>query len=252
VPILPSAFRTYWEPFLGSGSLFFLLQPKRAVLSDSCRELIETFGIVRDYPDRILAWFEGKRPDQGYFYFLRANRSDDPVTRAAEFLYLNRTCWNGLYRVNSRGVFNVPYGKPKTPNLIDQDVLLACSTALQAAELHINDFETAVTRCARGDLVFFDPPYVTGHNNNGFIDYNERLFSWSDQERLADVARRLAAGGVSVIVANAAHDAVQALYDGFDVLSFERSSTLASDSSRRGRTREVLMYSVASVTSPRG
>lgn len=243
VPLLPDSFGRYWEPFLGGGALFFLLRPSAATISDSCTELIDTYREIRDNPAEILAWLADKKPDKDFYYELRKRRSIDPTQRAAEFIYLNRTCWNGLYRVNSRGEFNVPYGKPKTDVLIDEANILACSEALQTADLRALDFEEAVAECAAGDLVYFDPPYVTGHNNNGFVDYNERLFSWHDQERLAKLARDLVSRGVSVIVSNAAHPPLLALYEGFRRLVFERNSTLASSARFRGPVREVVLFS---------
>jgi DNA adenine methylase len=246
VPLLPNSYVRYWEPFLGSGSLFFLLQARDAVLSDSCGELVETFEAVRDDPEAIIKWLSDKKPDREFYYTLRANRSPDAVSRAAEFIYLNRTCWNGLYRVNARGDFNVPYGKPKTDKLIDPENIYACSASLRTAQLMTCDFEEAVHEVEPGDLVFFDPPYVTSHNNNGFVDYNEQIFSWKDQERLASLALRLVARGAHVVVANAAHQPVLDLYRGFVAISYDRASTLAGDSKRRGRVNEVLLYSAPS------
>ncbi len=245
VPALPESFGTYWEPFVGSGSLFFLLQPRRAVLSDTCAELIATFCAVRDDPERVMAWFAGKKPDRDLYYHLRENQNTDASIRAAEFIYLNRTCWNGLYRVNSDGKFNVPYGRPKTDNLIDANHLDACSRALAGVDLLVLDFDSVVADAEPGDLVFLDPPYVTGHNNNGFVDYNERLFSWADQERLAVTAHTLAERGVHVIATNANHRDIVALYHGFTVIELSRHSTLAATPSFRKKVSEVLLTSTS-------
>ncbi len=244
VRVLPAEFNHYYEPFLGSGSLFFLLEPGRATLSDACPELVSCFEAVRDHPEDVIEWFGGKKPDKEYFYHLRANRSADPVTAAAEFIYLNKTCWNGLYRVNSSGVFNVPYGRPKTDNLVDVELLRSCSHSLRMTDLLAGDFESAVEHAAEGDLVFLDPPYVTRHNNNGFVDYNQRLFSWEDQIRLANCARGISLRGAQVIVANALHEELTALYDGFRVRKIARVSTIASSKEYRGPVEEALYVSV--------
>jgi DNA adenine methylase len=252
VPLLPPAFNRYFEPFIGSGSLFFLLRPKRAILGDACEELICTYKAVRDDSPTVLRHLRRFNAlDKKLYYRVRANRSQEPSRRAAEFIFLNRAGWNGLYRVNSRGEFNVPYGAPKTANLIDPDNLVRCSSLLRRRQvkLRTGDFEAALDGCQPGDFVFLDPPYVTSHNNNGFIDYNERLFSWADQVRLAEVARSLADRGAYVIVANAHHDPVLALYRDFFVTPVVRSSTLAGAASARRRVTESLICSFPSYRS---
>jgi len=242
--VLPKSYRTYREPFLGSGALFFLLQPPSAALSDSCEELIETYKAVRDNPTRLLRYLEPLRPDKALFYEIRASRSRASVRRAAEFIYLNRTCWNGLYRVNAQGEFNVPYGSPKSDTIIDPANLRACSLALKksAVTIETRDFEAALADVQEGDLVFLDPPYVTGHNNNGFIDYNELIFSWSDQERTAKAARAAASAGAHVIVTNAYHDDVVALYEGFGIRELHRHSTLAGSAKARRPVKEAILW----------
>lgn len=245
VPLLPLRFQTYREPFLGSGALFFLLCPDRAVLSDKCGDLIEVYGALRDGVSTIIRHLRPLKPDRDLFYAIRNRPGRGRLKRVAEFLYLNKTCWNGLYRVNSEGRFNVPYGMPKTDFLADFDNLRACSRALQKSDVKLRswDFEAALEDVKDGDLVYLDPPYVTRHNNNGFVDYNETLFSWEDQKRLAKRARQLADAGAFVIVTNADHREVLELYRGFRSCTLTRSSTLASDAKCRVRVREAILYS---------
>jgi len=245
VPLLPPRFRTYREPFLGSGALFFLLCPERAILSDKCGDLIEVYQGLRDGVSRIIRHLKPLKPDRDLFYAIRNRPGRGKLKRVAEFLYLNKTCWNGLYRVNSEGRFNVPYGMPKTDFLADFENLRACSQVLQKAGVKLRscDFETALADVKAGDLVYLDPPYVTRHNNNGFVDYNETLFSWEDQKRLAIRACQLADAGAYVIVTNADHHEVLELYRGFKRLTLSRSSTLASDSTCRVRVKEAILYS---------
>lgn len=242
---IPSSYGTYREPFIGGGSLFFLLQPKRAVLSDACADLIATYQAVRDNCTAVLRYLAPLRPDRDLFYEIRNNRSEGRFKRAAEFIYLNKTCWNGLYRVNSDGEFNVPYGAPRTENIIDADNLRACAAALShpGVRFDVTDFEDALLPTVPGDLVFLDPPYVTRHNNNGFVDYNELIFSWNDQLRVAATANRLAAEGVNVLVTNAFHHEVLELYHGFNVRSLDRPSTIAASASKRGAVTEALLWS---------
>lgn len=247
IDALPTSFGTYREPFLGSGALFFLLQPKQAYLSDKCGELIETFKALRDDVRVVECHLSRLSPDKDTFYHVREHRSDNRFKRAAEFIYLNKTCWNGLYRVNLSGKFNVPFGRHKTPFTVDSDNLLACSESLRPPSVNIQicDFTENIESATKGDLVYFDPPYVTGHNNNGFVEYNEVIFSWQDQKRLAKVANDLVNRGVSVIVSNANHQPIIDLYKNFKVVTFSRNSTLASDIKRRRTISEVLLFSHA-------
>lgn len=242
VDLLPQRFNTYWEPFLGSGALYFLLQPRRAVLSDACQPLMSTFLAVRDGPRAIVRHLDGAKVDRDSYYVARSATPSDRFRRAAQFIFLNKTCWNGLYRVNSQGRFNVPYGRPKTANIVDAANLLACGSSLrrEGVRLRTGDFATVLEGVGSGDLVYLDPPYVTRHNNNGFIDYNERLFSWRDQERLARIAKELVRKGAHVLISNADHDDVIGLFADFRHVPFDRTSTLASDATKRGKVREAL------------
>ena len=246
VPLLPRTFRTYREPFLGSGALFFLLQPKRAVLGDMCGELVQTFEAVRDNPAAMLRYVHPLKPNEETFYTIRTKRSAGRFQRAAEFIYLNKTCWNGLYRVNSSGVFNVPYGKPSADGIVDDENLRACAQVLAqpGVQLRTSDFASLLVDTQEGDLVYLDPPYVTGHSNNGFIDYNEKLFAWEDQHRLAKAAADLDRRGAHVIVTNADHADVIKLYSGFEIVAVERWSTLAGDVARRRTVREVIIHNL--------
>lgn len=241
--VLPSTFENYYEPFLGAGALFFFLKPKKAVLSDASAELIEVWKVVRSNVDDIIRYLSPLKPNRDLFYSIRENRSKDNIIRAGEFLYLNKTCWNGLYRVNAQGKFNVPYGSPRTNFIFDEKNLKACAEALTHEQIQIKcgDFTEATKDAVPGDLVYFDPPYVTTHNNNGFRDWNEKLFRWEDQIRLAKEAERLRLLGAKIIVSNANHGDVVALYPEFNRIEFERPSTLSSSPKFRGSVGEVLL-----------
>lgn len=243
MPILPQQFGRYYEPFLGSGALFFHLKPKAASLTDVSGELIDLWTAVRDSPDTLIDYLKPLKPDKTLYYKIRENRSLEKVIRAAEFLYLNKTCWNGLYRVNSNGKFNVPYGAPRSDFIFDEQNLLACARILKRSSVTIRkcDFVESLQRARRGDLVYLDPPYVTQHNNNGFRDWNEKLFRWEDQERLARQAKALKERGAFVVVSNANHQDIRNLYQGFKAHVVSRSSTLSSDSSFRGRVTELVL-----------
>lgn len=244
-PFIPKTYGRYYEPFLGSGALFLALQPERATLSDFSEEVVGVWKSVRDSNTYLAEYLRPLKPSKEIFYDIRSSRSVDYPERAAEFLYLNKTCWNGLYRVNSKGEFNVPYGSPQSDFIFDEGNLRKCSELLGRSSITIDccDFSKTLRTPRSGDLVFLDPPYVTKHNFNGFRDYNERLFSWADQERLAVAARRLADRGVHVIVSNADHADVIGLYEDFRLVQLERPSTLASNAAKRGRVTEAMFLS---------
>jgi DNA adenine methylase len=182
--LLPSNYGTYIEPFLGSGAVFFHLQPRKALLGDKNEALIATYQAIRNDPTGVRRHLRkhNHNHSEDYYYFVRGKPMRTRVTRAARFVYLNRTCYNGIYRVNVNGMFNVPIGG-KTSVLLDTDDFTATARALRRATLRPGDFEHLIERATAGDLVFADPPYTVRHNNNGFVRYNEKMFSWADQER---------------------------------------------------------------------
>lgn len=239
--ILPDEYGTYIEPFLGSAAVFFHLRPERAILSDKNSDLMNVYQqIKRNWRvvHRALRRHQTLH-DKAYYYDERARTRRAAHERAAQFLYLNRTCWNGLYRVNTCGAFNVPIGT-KSAVLMDTDDFAATAAALRSARLKVCDFEQTLGLASADDFAFVDPPYVTRHNFNGFVKYNEDIFSWKDQERLAESVKDAAARGVKLLVTNAAHESIRELYNGVGVhLDLNRASVLAANSTNRGVTAET-------------
>ena len=233
----------YIEPFLGSAAIYFSLAPKRAVLSDVNESLIETYRAIRDAPrevSRILVEHHAAHSKK-YYYEMRGSSAQTTTERAARFIYLNRTCWNGLYRVNKKGVFNVPKGT-KSSVILPTDDWMRAADALSNAQLRVCDFEDSIDAAVEGDLLFVDPPYTVKHNFNGFLKYNECLFSWGDQVRLQASLARAVGRGVTVVATNADHESVRELYrDGFILERLERSSVLSGDPAFRGRYSELLI-----------
>ena len=161
--------------------------------------------------------------------------------RAARFIYLNRTCWNGLYRVNLDGRFNVPIGT-KSAVLMESDDFESVSEALRRADISHADFQISVSQAKAGDVVFCDPPYTVRHNQNGFVKYNEDLFSWADQIRLRDVLRTARDRGARVFITNADHESIRELYgQDFDIQEFERYSSIGGAKAVRGNYSELLI-----------
>lgn len=233
----------YIEPFLGSGAIFFALRPKNALLSDANADLINAYIAIRDEPQKVfeLLKVHQKNHCSEYFYQVRQYKPRERYRKAARFIYLNRTCWNGLYRVNLEGTFNVPIGT-KTNVLMTSDDWPAISKLLMSVAIASQDFETSIDIAQKGDLVFADPPYTVKHNLNGFIKYNNALFSWDDQIRLRDALVRAKKRGAHIIATNACHQSVQDLYsDGFVMEPLSRASVLAGSAMHRGRYDELLI-----------
>ena len=247
LPLIPP-FQQYYEPFLGGGALFFALLPAKSLLSDKNPELINTFKQVRDNCEATIAALQKLRNEEGCYYRIREEQPHDPIERAARFLYLTRLAFNGIYRLNLDGRFNVPYGKKRHLDTCDSAHLRRASRALHSATIRLSDFENASARAKRGDLVYFDPPYTVAHGNNGFLKYNAKIFSWDDQIRLAGVARRLTNRGVHVIVSNANHPSISDLYDGFRSLLVSRYSVMSASAEYRRKIQECLFYGSELIT----
>lgn len=245
--LLPSnsACRRYIEPFLGSGAVFFNLQPQRALLADINPDLIETYEVVRDNCQEIrkLLKEHHKKHCASHYYTQRKTQYDSKIKRAARFIYLNRTCWNGLYRVNLKGEFNVPIGT-KTSVILGTDCFEEISKCLKKVEFNTADFASTLAKARKGDFVFIDPPYTINHNINGFRKYNERIFKWSDQIRLRDLAFCAKRRGAQVLILNADHDSIRDLYTGFgEMATLQRHSVLAGNSAFRKSSSELAIMS---------
>jgi DNA adenine methylase len=240
--LLPKAFGRYYEPFVGSGALFFAIQPPKATLSDTNSELINLYIQVRDRPDELIGALKGFRNTQNDYYKVRDSSPRLPLTRAARFLYLLNLSFNGIHRVNLQGVFNVPYGFKTHLPTFDETRIRSTSKALSGVTLRTADFAGATARAKKGDLVYFDPPYTVAHAHNGFVKYNEKIFSWNDQLRLAELARTLVKRGCHVFVSNADHSSVRALYRGFRMSRIRRFSVIAASSEFRRELTEAVYY----------
>ena len=232
----------YIEPFLGSGAMYFGLQPSKAILSDRNSELIETYQAIADDWELVLHHLRqhDKRHCPEHYYAIRGRQCRTLATRAARFIYLNRTCWNGLYRVNLAGVFNTPIGTKKRA-LLDSDDFERIAKLLRRSILIAGDFEDQVNLAGPGDLVFADPPYTVRHQYNGFVKYNEQLFSWEDQERLKCTLVRAKKRGATIICTNADHYSIRELYESdFQIFAMSRYSSIAGNGGTRGNYAEIV------------
>ncbi|MEB3285613.1 MAG: DNA adenine methylase [Candidatus Sericytochromatia bacterium] len=240
---LPQRFSNYHEPFVGGGAVFFALQPPGAYLSDDNAELINAYQVVRDDVERLIRHLRGHRVEQDYYYALRAvdPRGIDSVERASRLIYLNRTCFNGLYRVNSRGGFNVPFGRYKNPQICNETGLRAASAALRSVSLTHCSYEQVLHRARRGDFVYFDPPYHPVSPTANFTNYTAGAFTEVDQRRLADVFRTLSHRGCKVMLSNSDTPLIQGLYADYAVETVAAPRLVNRDASRRGPVNEVLV-----------
>lgn len=245
--LMPETFGTYIEPFLGAGSVYFHLQPKRALLGDINAHLVNTYRAIKEDWETVRnsLRYRQRRHHQdadGYYYWLRDRVPSHPAQQASRLIYLNRTCFNGIYRVNRQGHFNVPRGT-KDKIVIETDNFEGMARLLGGAELFVMDFQALVDRAEAGDFVFCDPPYTVRHNYNGFRKYNEIIFSWADQERLAASLLRAAQRGVKVLCTNANHQSVRDLYadDAFDLQSVSRYSSISAINSSRRNFEELII-----------
>lgn len=240
--MVPQQIGKYYEPFLGGGSLFFRLLPEKGVLSDVNERLVETYRSLRDEPHKVIAALGRWTNDEATYYRVRDRRYLSNAFKSAQLIYLNRTCWNGLYRVNLSGEFNVPYGHHER-KVFDPEHLLRISRALNSAELRVGDFLSAVNNAQENDFIYFDPPYTTQHSQNGFLKYNQQPFTWEDQERLGRTAVELMGRGCHVVVSNASYEPILNFYPGFHHESVSRNSVLAANPENRQITTEFLIYS---------
>ncbi len=241
--LLPPTFDRYFEPFFGGGALFFSLAPRSAVLSDVNAELVDCYRAVRDEVDDVIAALGAHRYEKAHFYEVRAldPRSLTLSERAARTIFLNRSGFNGLYRVNRQGRFNVPFGRYTNPTLCDASNLRACSRALEGVELRCGDFAAAVVTAKRGDFVYFDPPYVPVSTTANFTHYAAGRFDWAEQERLAKLFADLSRRGVLVMLSNADTAEVRDLFDGFRLDRVAASRSVNSNPEKRGKVGEVVV-----------
>lgn len=240
---LPHFESTYIEPFLGGAAVFFENRPKKAILTDANERLIELYIVLRDELDelQILMRQHAISHSKEYYYDVRSLKFEQPAARAAQFLYLNWTCWNGLYRENLKGEFNVPIGT-KQIVVSATDNFPAWSEALQDARLAHCDFEQTIDSANDGDFIFADPPYTVRHNMNGFVKYNQNIFAWDDQVRLRDALKRASNRGVAFAITNADHESVRDLYKDFGQhRQLARHSVIAANSMHRSQSTELLI-----------
>ena len=244
---MPKSHNRYFEPFIGGGALFFELQPENAYISDMNEELINLYSVVRDNVYELISDLNKHEVSKEYFLEIRnLDRTNEyknlsNVQRASRFIYLNRTCFNGLYRVNSQGQFNVPYGNYKNPRIVDENNLLNCSELLKNTEIKCADFSEILTKVKKGDFVYFDPPYVPLNETSSFTSYTKDGFDMDMQFKLREVCDELNSMGVMFMLSNSDTKFVNELYSKYEIKKVFASRAVNANAEGRGKITEVLV-----------
>jgi DNA adenine methylase len=239
-----SDFNNYHELFLGGGSIFFHLDiQKNTYLSDLNPSLINTYIQIRDNVEDVINVLSSYYNTEEFYYKIRPKQFKDPIERAAQFIYLNQTSFNGIYRVNLKGIYNVPYGYRKK-DFVQEEHLRIASKKLKGVSIKDGSFYDFKDNVKEGDLVFLDPPYTITHNNNGFIKYNEHLFSEEDQKGLSNFIQNIIDRGAFYILTNAAHHDIKTIFHHNQPITLSRASLIGGKKALRGKYDEYLFTNI--------
>ena len=244
---MPENYNRYFEPFIGGGALFFELQPQNGYISDMNEELINLYSVVRDDVYELIDDLNKHKVSKEYFLKIRNldrtekyNKLSD-IQKASRFIYLNRTCFNGMYRVNSQGQFNVPFGNYKNPRIVDAENLINCSKLLKNTEICCADFSEILNKVQKGDFVYFDPPYVPLNETSSFTSYTKDGFDLDMQFKLRDVCDKLDSKGVMFMLSNSDTKLVNELYSNYEIKKVFASRAINANGNGRGKITEVLV-----------
>jgi DNA adenine methylase len=251
--LVPRKYKIYFEPFIGAGAVLFELQPQTALINDANEELVNCYKVIKNHPAKLVATVHAHPIHARHFYHLRSQDRDPGLTtltaveRAARIIYLNKTCFNGLFRVNSQGQFNVPFGKYKDPTIVNDVVIKAVSQYLNKASVQISndDFEDALEGAGRGDFVYLDPPYDPLSNTSSFTGYDLTAFGRDEQRRLKEVCDKLHHTGCKVLLSNSATPFIRKLYSDkskYTMVEVDANRNINSVGSGRGKISELLIF----------
>ncbi len=252
---MPKEFNHYFEPFIGGGALFFelkkrgMLKGKKSYLFDANFELINAYNTVKNNPHELISYLKEfeQQHSHDFYYKTRAMDREDSfaslpdAVRSARFIYLNKTCFNGLYRVNSKGFYNVPMGRYKNPTICDESLIHSASQALQDTEVLHVDFAKVLDFAKKGDFVYFDPPYYPLTTTSSFTSYNQEIFLEDEQKRLFNTFEKLAKKGLHVMLSNSDTEFIKELYKNHQIDFVEMNRFINSKSGGRGKISEVLI-----------
>jgi len=250
VEYIPKSFSTYYEPFVGGGAVLFELQPRTAIVNDINAELINLYEVIKNNVDELIEHLKQHKNEEAYFYELRElDRNREiydrltPSQKAARIIYLNKTCYNGLFRVNKAGQFNTPFGNYKNPNIVNEFTLRAVSNYFNKAHITFTckDFEEALKGIRKGAFVYFDPPYDPVSDTSSFTGYDKGGFDRNEQIRLKNTCDRLNEKGIKFLLSNSATDFIKDLYRDYKIHTIQARRAINSKSDRRGEIAEVLV-----------
>lgn len=247
--LLPQKITTYYEPFVGGGAVLFELQPKKAIINDFNEDLINVYLTIKDKPEVLINDLKKHKNESDYFYNLRRLDRDESfnelskVEKASRVIYLNKTCYNGLYRVNSAGEFNSPFGRYKNPNIVNETTIRAVSKYLNNNSITIlnNDFEASLKGIRKGSFVYFDPPYHPVSESSNFTGYIKGGFDINEQIRLRDLCKKLDEKGVNFLLSNSSTEFIIDLYNDFNINYVKANRAINSNAKKRGEIDEVLI-----------
>jgi DNA adenine methylase len=254
VSILGRECNNYYEPFIGSGAVLLQMAPKKAYCSDVNAELINLYQMVKDRPHELIEELRCNFipfHSKPFYYEIRSwDREDgyfekyDSIRRAARFIYLNKTCYNGIWRVNQSGQNNVPFGKYNNPSFIQDDVIFAAHDFFvqRKVDFIVSDYKAVVKKAKIGDIVYFDPPYDKDEGQSSFVEYNQSVFGREEQVSLKDLCDKLVNKGVTVGVSNSGTTFIKELYKGYNIESFDVNRTIGSTKASRHAYQEVFIY----------
>jgi DNA adenine methylase len=255
---IPSRFKIYFEPFVGAGAVLFDLQPVTSLINDANTELINCYRVIKESPDELIELARQHQNREDYYYRVRSLDRDptfknlSPVERASRIIFLNKTCYNGLFRVNSQGQFNVPFGKYSNPVIVDEIVIRAVSHYLNSNQVQISndDFESALSSAGRNDFVYLDPPYDPLSDTSSFTGYNLNSFGREEQLRLRKVYDDLTSRGCKLLLSNSATEFIRELYSDnkkYSIFEVEATRNINSVASSRGKISELLIHNYDAV-----
>ncbi len=247
---LPKCFDNYYEPFLGGGSIFIYLKTrglikKKAYLSDINKELINTYNTIKNNIDELIDELSVHENVKEYYYQIREQLFEEEIKKASRFIFLNRTSFNGIYRENLKGIYNVPFGFKSYKELFDFDNLRNLNSIFQDCEFNYCDFDNLKSKIKMNDLIFIDPPYTVAHGLNGFVKYNQKIFSWDDQLRLRDFLTFIKEKNAYFIMTNAHHDSIIELFNDMgEIIIQSRPSLVGGKGAKRATYKEILVSNI--------
>ena len=249
-PLFPKRYTTYCEPFVGGGAVLFSKQPRHAVVNDLNKDLITTYLVIRDDVRTLIELLKQYENTADYFYKVRDLDRDkeqysqlSSVEKAARLLYLNKTCYNGLFRVNSSGEFNSPFGNYKNSNIVNEPVLLAVNKYFCNNDIafYSEDFASTLKRIKRGAFVYLDPPYDPVSDTSSFTGYNKGGFDRKEQIRLKNCCDELSANGIKFMLSNSSTDFIKELYNNYNITTVNANRAINSNGQKRGKVEEVII-----------